>query len=249
MSRSAKTSTALAVVSDQEIASAAPVEQLKAVAVREFYRVAQSEQENALRAILLGLTLHKIKASLAHGEFTPWVKNHLAASDQKRTEVRFWSSGTASRNAQYFMRLALVAVAATDATKPELLALPGDQAELHLDTTAAEAHHFMAKLGRFVGERSLNELLREHGIKDSKPTGGRRERTAAQADAEPITPERLAAQAREELSEWCELGRQLLITDNVCSHLQPEEVRAFYDGLHSMLEHWRKHMRTILRAD
>jgi hypothetical protein len=64
------------------------------------------------------------------------------------------------------MRLALAAVENTKATVPEILALPGDQKELVFETGEAPARRLMAKLVEFVGERSLNELFGDLGIKD-----------------------------------------------------------------------------------
>jgi hypothetical protein len=97
------------------------------------------------------------------------------------------------------MRLATVFIERTRATKPEMLALPGDQTSLDL----ADNHHgkqLAAKLATFVGELSLNELLIKHGIKG---VGLKTELTDAAAAEVALTPEEQAARdAAERDDAW-----------------------------------------------
>jgi hypothetical protein len=227
---------ALAVLEEDQISTAGPISKLQAVAIEQFSKIPVIEREAALRAIFAGLTLHRIKASIP-GKFSKWISEMLP-------RVTSWTPATARKNSSFYMRLATVAIAETGATT-ELLALSGDQAELSLEPTDAGARRFVDKLTKFVGDKSLNELLREHGIKDAKALGGKREK--AEADAAPIDPEQLAAQSREELSAWHEQGRQLLITDNVCSHLSADEIRAFDESLDAMLSQWRRGLKHTLK--
>jgi hypothetical protein len=69
------------------------------------------------------------------------------------------------RYVQFLMKLALVFVDKCKVKKPEILALPGDQAELALDTLDGAARRMMVKAEKFTGELSLNELFIKHDIK------------------------------------------------------------------------------------
>jgi len=226
---------ALAVLKEDQITTAVVISKLQAVAIEQLAAIPRIEREAALRAILAGVTLHRVKSGLVHGEFRRWLSQmstsggHLPAVS--KTQVN------------YYMRLATVALAKTSATKPELLAVLGDQTELSLEPADANARRFMDKLVKFVGTKSLNELLRDHGIKDGKKLGGARDKADAEA---PIDPEQLAEQAREELSAWHETGRQLLLTDNLCSRLAPDEILTFDDALDAMLAQWRRGLKDTL---
>lgn len=117
------------------------------------------ERMTAQRAIVLGVTLWKVRLSLPHGQWMPWQQQHLAAS---KSQVN------------YFMRLALVFLVKSRATKTELRALPGDSVELAPKDELSRA--LLARLEKFVGECSLNELLVKHGIRgvtrDTDAQGG-----------------------------------------------------------------------------
>ncbi|MDP2226803.1 MAG: hypothetical protein Q8J78_04945, partial [Moraxellaceae bacterium] len=125
MSKIEKQSTALALLQDKEIGSAIPLTKLQLVAVQQFRRIARDTREAPLRAILLGLTLHRVKASMPWGTFEAWKKANVTACN-------IWSESTTKKNCSFFMRLAIAAISRTGATKPQLLALPGDQSELAL---------------------------------------------------------------------------------------------------------------------
>lgn len=249
MAKTSPTSTvssktaALAVLSEPQ--QLVPVAQLQDAALRAAAEIGSSQRNTALRAILLGLTLHRVKASLKYGEFTGWLL-------QKLPMVTSWSPATAKKNASFYMRLATVAVEKSKATRPELLALPGDQAQLTLDTCEGEAKQFMEKLSKFVGEQSLDELLRKHEIRTTAKLGGAHEQDGDGTDAvdtTPPTPEELATRAKTELSDWLDHGRQLLITDNVCSSMQPADIKAFDHALGETLAHWRRGVSAIVVAN
>jgi len=185
-----------------------------------------------MRAILLGLTLHKVKASLVHGKFTKWIKSKVTL------EGNLWTPATTKKNASFFMRLASVAAEKARLTKPELLALPGDQTELTLDTAEGDARRFVSKITKFIGEKSLNELLRLHGIKDTKPPTKPR----ADDDDEKAEPDpEVAAQIwREGVSEWIESGRHQLITESPNVKLDPTQVRNIEGVLTKLLADFRE---------
>lgn len=228
-------STALAVLTDRQISTAVEISKLQSVALQQLAMVKTLERDAALRAILVGLTLHRIKASLKHGEFMPWMKKHL--------------KGAGKSQANNYMRLALVAVEKSKATKPELLALPGDQTELALDRGDDSAKRMMGKLAKFVGEQSLNDLLREHGIKETAKRGGARTPNADDDTPEPPTPEELAALAKTELAEWLDHGRQLLLTDNLCSRMLSADIKAFAAAVSETLARWRRGLGGIVEEN
>jgi hypothetical protein len=150
---------ALTILGSAEIRTVATVSELQAKALDQLVAIPRIEREAALRAILCGLALHRVKVSLPHGEFVPWL-------EKCTTGALLVEAGL--RQARYYMRLALVAVDSTKASVPEILALPGGQAELALENQDEAARRLMTKLMEFVGERSLNQLLGDLGIKDRK---------------------------------------------------------------------------------
>ena len=181
--------------------------------------------EEAMRGLLVGLTLLRIKASLPGGQFTGWLKEHITVFKD--------------RYCRYLMQLALVFVERTKASKPELLALPGEQVELSLDGKEGAQRKLFEKAAKFIGEHSITELLEKHGLKEKKKLGGPRESADAEPEA-PATPEQLAARARTDLADWITQGRQLLLQENIAQHLSPQEVRAFAESYDALRTEWRK---------
>jgi hypothetical protein len=105
------------------------------------------------------------------------------------------------------------------------------------------------KVLEFTADKSLRGLQLELGLLLNRPKlGGARPRGG---DAAPVVvdPEKLHAQAREELAAWHEQGRQLLLTENICSRLQAEEIRAFNRSLDAMLTQWRRGIKKLIQAD
>jgi signal transduction histidine kinase len=136
-------------------------EKLVVVAKSQMEELVRHRLETPLRAILLGMVLHKLKATCKHGEWMPLYEQILPA-------VKFCSSSTSRRLVSQYMRLAGEFLGATGTATPEFLALPGGQVELSLETSDATAKRFMAKMADFVGDRSLEELLGDLGLKDSQ---------------------------------------------------------------------------------
>lgn len=235
-------STTPVLLSDRSLATS-PVEQLQDTAVQQMQVIAQTERDTALRAILLGLTLHKVKACLPHGQFTKWLKS-------KVTQGNLWTPATAKKNASFYMRLAEIAVQKSKVTRPELLALPGDQTELSLDTAEGDGRRFVQKLTKFIGEKSLNELLREHGIKEAKKLGGARN-SETDTDDEPEAPdaEALYFQSREEISGSLERIEGLILRENRLQHLigHEDEIRGVVSGLRSLADKVEKAAAPLLK--
>lgn len=221
------TVSALALVGSSELkADAQQLAILQASAAEQFKRLRLMREEESLRGLLLGLTLHRVKASLPHGAFGKWAKSHATFGER-------W--------VRYLMQLALVFIDKSKASKPELLACPGDQTELAIDGLEGPQRQFVVKAKKFVGELSLAELLDKHEIKAGKKLGGKRTKTDDDAEPEaPATPEQLAARAREDVAEWIATGRQLLLQENIAQHLSPQEVRAFAESYDALRTEWRK---------
>jgi hypothetical protein len=184
------------------------------------------ERDAALRAIFVGIYLHRIKAGTKHGEFMPWVKKNV--------------KGTGYSQCNFYMKLAAVFVEETNLTKPELLALPGDKANLALTPSDAQAKKFMAKAQKFVGDLSLNELLDQHGIKDKKKLGGAH---GGSTDDTKIDPDRLAEMKRDEASECLSRAEQLFVDENILQHLKPEERAVAVEKLEAIVSKARASLK------
>jgi hypothetical protein len=134
-----------------------------AIIRRHLVEIQRAERETAQRAVMLGVALWKVRLSIAHGQWTPWLGEHI---------------GVGQRQVNNYMRLALVFLIKSRATKTELRALPADSIELASDDALSRA--LFARLEKFVGECSLNELLVKHGIKSvTRDDQGEGEATAA----------------------------------------------------------------------
>lgn len=223
---------ALTILEDRQICTAVQISKLQAVAIQQIAMIKTMERDAALRALLVGLTLHRIKGGLKHGEFTPWIKKHL--------------DGAGYRQGNYYMRLATAFVDCMNVTKPEILAFPGDQKELALELADATARKFMQKAANFVGERSLNELLDHLHIKDRNPLGGARPAKKDNRSEEAKLAE-LREVKRAELASWITTGRALLIDENVCQFLPRGEIEAIHGQLLDLKTEFTKAIQPLLR--
>lgn len=144
----------------------------------EFGQIARSDLENAVRAILVGIGLHAIKKSLAHGEFTAWKKKHL-------THGHYWTETTAMKNASLYMRLAIHVIQDLRPPKGELLALTeAGTVTLAKLYQPGKVCPLTDRLAKHVGERCIQELLDHYGIKngDGSTGGGAKAAAALPAD-------------------------------------------------------------------
>jgi Protein of unknown function (DUF3102) len=173
-----KATSALALLSDKSVAT----ENLQKFGDRvadEFAQIPQQEQMNAARAILVGIGLHAVKAGMKHGEFTPWLQS-------KVNQVNFWSPATAKVNASYYMRLAIAFVEQSKPTRPEMLAITAATEPLNLKEAAGHAAKLLERVKKFIGERSLNEILIEEGIKNGGAGGGSSSKAAIGGGEDPL---------------------------------------------------------------
>lgn len=153
-----KSNNALALLSHPEFAVKKDgLAKLSEVAVAQVAAVGELESKAAIGAVVAGLTLHRVKASVPHGKFGDWQAKHL-------TKIHGWSKATAAKNVSYYMRLSQIFVEKTKIERPALLALPGDQLALDVGDSH-QAKEFFTKVSKFVGGISLTDLLIKHGIR------------------------------------------------------------------------------------
>lgn len=233
-----KTSLSIS-LKNRETFAVVEISQLQNVAVQQLAAIPRLQREAALRAILCGFTLHRVKATVDHGQWMPWL-NQITTT-----------GGNLPNRSQcnYYMRLADVAVEKMKATRPELLALPGDQSELTLDTADGQTRAFMEKLTKFVGTKSLNELLDEHGIKNAKQVGGKRE--AGDESAPTPSAEELYTQSRDEIGGIIQRAETMFFTENRLQYMagHPEEITGVVTGLRSLADKVEAAAKSILKAD
>lgn len=232
-------SSALVALSGAERLPTVTLAKLQATAIEQMAHISRAERETPLRAALLGIQLHQIKAGMP-GEFSHWIATKLAAGSH-------WTPATAKKNASFYMRLGLVVVEELRATKPELLALP-DSSATQLDQFEGQARHFMQRLGDFIGDRSLNELLADLGIKDGAALGGARAKGAGKKAA-PLDAEQLYLFARDEIGGALQHVESVLLTTN---HLQQlaghtEEVRGVIASLRALADKVEKAAGPLLK--
>ena len=166
-----KASTALTLLSDPQIATTGGnLARLQETAIEQLDLIRKMESESALRAVLCGLALHRIKASLKHGEFGKWQSKYIAA---KRSQVG------------YYMRLALVCLQEGGFSKQDMTAMTSESGDIVLAKDGA-AHRAFKKIQNFVGDKSLNELLIEHDIKNASSGGGSSSSSAAASGEDPL---------------------------------------------------------------
>jgi hypothetical protein len=140
---------ALALVSNPKFALCTNLDALQKACLEQLTLIRRLESEGAMRAIFTGLALHRIKASLKHGEFGPWLEANV--------------NQLGRRQVNYYMRLALECLARTRATVVELVALPDGC--VAMNATDIGSRRFAERVEKFVGECSLADLLVKYGIK------------------------------------------------------------------------------------
>lgn len=158
-----KKTGALALIDNAPRPPAASLLRLQQTVAREFALIPEREMTNAVSAVVIGLGLHVIKGSLERGQFTAYLEETL-------TSVNKWTKGTAKVNASYYMRLALAALEEVKPSRPEMLALT--DGSVASEKSSGVAGKYVERLQRWIGERSLNELLVDEGIKGGGGSNG-----------------------------------------------------------------------------
>jgi len=234
------TRSAQIVLSDRALATtSAPQLQSLQEATLKTMRLIETEQvridgadaANTMRRVFVGFALQRVKLSLKHGDFLPWLKAHAPVSHKQCT---------------FYMRLAVACCERVKLTKPDLLTLPGDQVTLELDSEGT-GRDFAAKVAKFCSDLGFTDLLIREGIKDA-PKKPALPAPREGADDRPIDPELAAQTARENLAEWLSTGRQILIDENLGQHLTPAELREIDTEAAAILATFRKGHRAALKT-
>jgi hypothetical protein len=191
--------------------------------------ISRAESLNVKRRLYVGIALHCIKASLAHGEFMPWLKKH--------------AQGASQRQCNYMMKAAIVFIAESGIAAPEIKALPVGDAQLVVKDAAGR--RVDAAADKFIGEMSWGELLAEYDIKDAAKLGGARANGSA-AEAK-INPAELAALKRDEASDAVSRARQLFVAENIFQFLKPDEIRATVSALEALVTDVRAAVKPLLK--
>jgi len=159
-----KATTAIALLDSTKVAAPA-VKKFGDAVAEQFTEIARSERMNAGRAILIGMALPVLKSSLPKGTFTAWMKSNL-------TQGKIWSETTAIKNASFYTRLAYAFLEEVKPAANEVLAITDGDAIRGTPGNDANAAKLLRRMAAFIGERSLNELLEDYGIKSGGGSGG-----------------------------------------------------------------------------
>jgi len=234
-------STALALIAAPEW-RVREVDKLKDAALAQLEAISQMESHAAMGGVLAGLTLHRVKASMPHGEWGKWLRQiGPSGSNLKVTH----------RHANRYMALAFEFIKREKPTMPDLLALPGDQTVLELSDNH-ETKNFLEKLRAFVGECSLNELLIKHDIKavglKTKLAAQKAAEEKAAGEIEPPTAEQFYEQSRDEIGTAIERLENLLLKENRLQYLigRPE-LRGVVESLETLAKKIRKAAEPLLK--
>jgi hypothetical protein len=227
------TITALAVINSSELkARDHHLQQLQETVVTQLGYMRGLRRQESLRGLFVGLALQRIKASMPHGHFGKWVKKNVAIFGE--------------RYVQFLMKLALVFIDKCNVKKPEILALPGDQTEFALDTLQGDERRFVEKAEKFTGELSLNELFIKYDIKS---VGLKKELSAQKGKPEPLTPEQLYEQSRDEIGGAILRLENLLLTENRLQYLAGHpELPGVVESLETLAKKIRKAATPLLET-
>ncbi len=149
-----KATSALALLDNTKVA-ATEVKRFGEGIALSFDEIARTEKMNASRAILIGMGLPILKASMKHGEFRPWLEANVTRSN-------IWTKATAIKNASLYTRLAAKFIELAKPAAGEVLAITNGKAILGMPGKSLEAARLCAAIDEFVGERSLSDLLNEY---------------------------------------------------------------------------------------
>lgn len=188
-----------------------------------------TERDNNIRRIFVGLALHRIKASLKHGEWMPWKKKHLECSNSKINEL---------------MRAAEAFHSEVQIADKELLALGNGENAL----AAKDARRVTNAALKFVGDLSWGELLDKHGIKAQAKVGGKRTPAGTPEGGAPSNEE-LYQQSRDEIGGALTSVETLLIKENRLQYLadHPEEVAGVVTSLRKLADQVEEAAKPILK--
>jgi hypothetical protein len=221
---SEKTKAALVVLNDGGaiITDKHELSRFQSDTAKQLALIFKTEHDNVLRRIFVGLALWRIKASLKHGEFGPWLKKNVAAGHS---------------HINHMMRAAQTFVEHARLDKPDVLTLTNGQLAVEVTGKDAPTRKLIASAEKFVGELSWGELLDKHGIKDAAKTGGARTATKA-GEANVPDEEQLYLFARDEIGGVLTQAETLLVKENRLQFLakHPDEVRGVVSSLRALAD-------------
>lgn len=233
MPSSSSSQTLALVGSDALRAHDAELTRLQRAVVQQHELILHETTTTAMRALFIGVALHRIKGSMPYGAFGPWIATNFR--------------GTSRRTVSYYMSAALVFIGELKLSQRELLISPDDTAELSLESSDAAIKAFVAKAKKFIGDMSFSELLAKYGIKERTQLGGAR--TAAKAPPAAPDAEQLYLFARDEIGSALQRAEDLLIKENRLQHLagHPDEVRGVVEGLRELADRVEKAAKPLLK--
>ncbi len=190
------------------------IKKLQSVIADEFATIRRIDREGAARFTLIGLMLHRLKASLPRGQFRPYLEQMLP-------KVTFWSEATAVKNASLAMRLSLVFIEKAKVSTPDLLSMSGDQ--LMLDAGSSKpAKKLLKKLDGFVGDLTRTELLIKHGLT------GVGLRTALEQGDDPTPPADPQMDFFADLAERVHGYREIITSRETLKRMTPAQLDQLY---------------------
>ena len=215
---------ALALISRPEFAVAKDeLKKLQASAIAQVRAVAELEAKAGMGACIAGFTLLRVKRSTPHGKFGAWIEASA-------------KNGVGHRQANYYMRLAMVFLEKSKVQAPDLLALPGDQLSLEIGDNHA-AKQFFTKLQKFVGDHSLTELLIKHKIKG---VGLKTELETEADDEDDAPPPGQAEDYFTEVAERVYGFRQLVTSRENLARLTPQQLETLNQTVTDSVAEFRR---------
>lgn len=214
-------SGALATISGALITNKQQLAAFQANTAEQLAVIGRTESLNVKRRLFVGLALLTIKASLKHGQWLPWLKQH--------------AKGASYRQCAYMMALAQVFLEDNRGARSEVAALPASGFALEIADGAPRK--LVAAAEKFTGELTWGELLDTHGLKDAPKLGGARAKAAAAAPTPP-DEEQLYLFARDEIGGVLQRAEELLVKENQLQYLarQPAEVRGVVESLRALAD-------------
>lgn len=174
-------------------------------------QVEQLKTERAQKAILIGIYLLQVKATLGHGGFNGWASKHFQKT---------------KRTVEYYMGLAAKFCRSTKLLMPEIAG--ANQLSLALEAKDQTGEAFKDKLAKFVGGKGLTELMQQHGVikrgglqaPAAKP-GAAPEELPASLSPEAVAYQQMCAAMNAAEAELLDEVRWSLITPDLAARVLP----------------------------
>ncbi len=192
-----------------------------------FAEIARQERMNPQRAILVGMALPVMKASMPHGEFRPWLEANVTRSN-------IWTKATGIKNASLYTRLAAAFVKQAKLDGAAVLSITNGST---IALKAGKNEHsakLLKTIEEFVGEKSLAELLKEH-VSDGGSSAGGSDVTLPADDNTLLG----------EVAEWFVNLRKTLVDPDTLKRFTPAQLTDAERQLADLNEDFRKARETL----